>query len=153
MATAAGRWRAACREWPATAPAWRPSRRVVEAAPGAGIGMLTLFAFSSDNWRRRADEVDALMRCWRDYLERRRARPWTTASALEAIGRRDRLAAPLARPSSSAEAATAGGCRLRLRMAVDYSGARRHPGRRAQPRGFALPRGPGQRLSARPSTC
>ena len=37
-------------------------RRVVEAAPDAGVGMLTLFAFSSDNWRRPPAEVDALMR-------------------------------------------------------------------------------------------
>src|SRR5947207_10000964 len=43
-------------------------RRTVEAAPGCGIGTLTLYAFSSDNWRRPPDEVDAIMRLFRTYL-------------------------------------------------------------------------------------
>src|SRR5213596_776848 len=45
------------------------ARRVVEAAPDAGVGILTLFAFSSDNWRRPAIEVEALMRLMAMYLE------------------------------------------------------------------------------------
>ena len=49
---------------------------------------------------------------------------------LEVIGRRDRLDAKLCAAIARAEAATAAGNRLWLRMAVDYSGARRHPGRR-----------------------
>jgi len=44
--------------------------RIVEAAPGAGIGILTLFAFSSDNWRRPRLEVEALMRLLALYLEK-----------------------------------------------------------------------------------
>ena len=43
-------------------------RRVVEAAPDLGIGVLTLFAFSADNWRRPRPEVQALMRLLRGYL-------------------------------------------------------------------------------------
>src|SRR5437867_11699092 len=43
-------------------------RRVVEAAPGLGIGVLTLYSFSSDNWRRPAAEVAALMGLFRSYL-------------------------------------------------------------------------------------
>src|SRR3954464_9818634 len=43
-------------------------RRVVEAAPDLGVGTLTLFAFSSDNWRRPPDEVSALMGLLRQYL-------------------------------------------------------------------------------------
>src|SRR4030095_9217442 len=43
-------------------------RRVVEAAPDLGIATLTLFAFSSDNWRRPAAEVGALMALLRQYL-------------------------------------------------------------------------------------
>ena len=46
-------------------------RRVVEAAPEAGVGVLTLFAFSADNWRRPATEVAWLMRLFRDYLDGR----------------------------------------------------------------------------------
>jgi len=44
-------------------------RRVVEAAPRLGIGTLTLYAFSADNWRRPAIEVDALMRLFRRFLQ------------------------------------------------------------------------------------
>ena len=43
-------------------------RRAVEAAPGLGVGTLTLFAFSSDNWQRPDLEVRALMRLFRSYL-------------------------------------------------------------------------------------
>src|SRR3974377_1532201 len=43
--------------------------RVIEAAPEAGIGVLTLFAFSSDNWRRPSSEVAALMTLLSEYLE------------------------------------------------------------------------------------
>src|SRR5256884_9377834 len=43
-------------------------RRVVESAPGLGIGVLTLFAFSADNWQRPRPEVAALMRLLRGYL-------------------------------------------------------------------------------------
>ena len=43
-------------------------RRVIEAAPGMGVGTLTLFAFSSDNWQRPQREVQWLMRLFREYL-------------------------------------------------------------------------------------
>src|SRR5258708_32231949 len=49
-------------------------RRVVEAAPDLGVGMLTLFAFSSDNWRRPPAEVGALMGLLRRYLHAGRDR-------------------------------------------------------------------------------
>jgi undecaprenyl diphosphate synthase len=87
--------------------------RVVEAAPAAGVGILTLFAFSSDNWRRPREEVDVLMRLLADYLQKETGRSIDQGVRIEMIGRRDRL---------RAEAATAAGTRLRLRIAVDYSG-------------------------------
>lgn len=96
--------------------------RVVEAAPGAGIGILTLFAFSSDNWRRPKVEVDALMRLLAVYLERETRRAVDNGIRVEVIGRRDRLAAPLREAIRRTEAATAGGTSLWLRLAVDYSG-------------------------------
>jgi undecaprenyl diphosphate synthase len=83
--------------------------RVVSAAPGCGIGTLTLFAFSSDNWKRPEEETGALMRLFGWYL-------------LEVIGRRDRLGQSLRAAIAEAEAATAANSRLRLRIAVDYSG-------------------------------
>ena len=45
-------------------------RRAVEAAPGMGIRTLTLYAFSSDNWRRPPEEVSALMRLLLEYLRK-----------------------------------------------------------------------------------
>src|SRR5258708_23477607 len=50
------------------------ARRIVEAAPDYGVGTLTLFAFSSDNWRRPKEEVDALMRLMEWYLDHETAR-------------------------------------------------------------------------------
>src|SRR4051812_36413310 len=67
------------------------ARRTVEAAEAAGIGVLTLFAFSSDNWRRPADEVGALMRLLAWYLETETERCVERGIRVEAIGRRDRL--------------------------------------------------------------
>ena len=97
-------------------------RRIVEAAPDAGIGVLTLFAFSADNWRRARAEVGWLMRLFREYLRvetralRRQRRP----------ARGDRPARPASAPRSGsaiedAQRATAGGTRLHLRIALDYS--------------------------------
>ena len=96
-------------------------RRVVEAAPGLGIGTLTLYAFSSDNWSRPPREVGALMRLFRGYLASETQRLVENGVALSVIGRRDRLAEPLLRAIQGAEEATAGGTRLRLRLAIDYS--------------------------------
>jgi undecaprenyl diphosphate synthase len=96
-------------------------RRVVEAAPGMGVGVLTLFAFSSDNWRRPPAEVEALMKLMGLYLERETCRSVKEGVQLEIIGRRDRLRPCLRDAIGQAESATAGGRRLRLRIAVDYS--------------------------------
>jgi undecaprenyl diphosphate synthase len=96
-------------------------RRVVEAAPDAGIGVLTLFAFSSDNWRRPATEVAWLMRIFRDYLREETARCVANGVRLEVIGRRDRLGPSLLRAIEAAEVAAAAGSTLWLRVAVDYS--------------------------------
>ena len=96
--------------------------RVVEAAPAAGVEILTLFAFSSDNWRRPREEVDSLMRLLAEYLQQETGRCLDKGVRFEAIGRRDRLDANLRAAIERAEAATARGTRLRLRIAVDYSG-------------------------------
>ncbi|HWQ52609.1 MAG TPA: di-trans,poly-cis-decaprenylcistransferase [Bryobacteraceae bacterium] len=96
-------------------------RRTVEACPDLGIGILTLYAFSSDNWRRPPDEVGALMDLMGSYLASETARLMENGVRLEVIGRRDRLQPDLIHAIERAETATAGGCRLRLRIAVDYS--------------------------------
>src|ERR1017187_3127238 len=97
------------------------ARRVVEAAPDAGVGILTLFAFSSDNWRGPPAQVDAPRRLMAAYVENETARAVARGVRLEVIGRRDRLDAKLCSAIARAEAATATGHRLWLRMAVDYS--------------------------------
>ena len=96
--------------------------RIVQAAPDAGIGILSLFAFSSDNWRRPRPEVSALMRLLAIYLEKEADRCVRNGVRLEVIGRRDRLGRPLQRSIAEAERMTAAGKRLWLRIAFDYSG-------------------------------
>ncbi len=95
--------------------------RIVEASPDVGIGILTLFAFSSDNWRRPSAEVDALMALLWIYLARETPRCLKNGIRIEIIGRRDRLDESLRHAIERTEAATAQGTRLRLRMAIDYS--------------------------------
>jgi undecaprenyl diphosphate synthase len=97
-------------------------RRVVEAAPKCGVSILTLFAFSSDNWRRPKEEVGALMHLFSLYLAREADRCASNGVRLEVIGRRDRLGDRLAESIAAAEECTVGGAGLRLRIAVDYSG-------------------------------
>ena len=96
-------------------------RRVVEAAPSAGIDLLTLYAFSSDNWNRPQHEVDALMTLLERFLVDETARCVESGVRLNVIGRRDRLPAALVRLIESSETATAGCRKLRLRLAIDYS--------------------------------
>jgi undecaprenyl diphosphate synthase len=97
------------------------ARCVVEAAPQNGIATLTLFAFSSDNWRRPPEEVEALMSLFSRYLRTETRRAMENGVRLEVIGRRDRLGPALASAIARAEADTAAGCRLHVRLAVDYS--------------------------------
>jgi undecaprenyl diphosphate synthase len=96
-------------------------RRIVEAASDIGITTLTLFAFSSDNWRRPDDEVGALMALLESYLRAEVRRLARSGARLTVIGRRDRLPGRLARDIAAAELATAHGRRLHLRVAIDYS--------------------------------
>ncbi|HEX5720432.1 MAG TPA: di-trans,poly-cis-decaprenylcistransferase [Thermoanaerobaculia bacterium] len=96
-------------------------RRTVEAARGLGIGTLTLFAFSSDNWQRPPEEVGALMRLFRRYLVKEAARCAEDGVRIRVIGRRDRLPPLLVRVIQQAEAVTAGGREALLRIAIDYS--------------------------------
>jgi len=96
-------------------------RKIVEAAPSLGIGTLTLYAFSSDNWRRPAAEVSTLMRLFRSRLVSEVPRLLANNVRLTAIGRRDRLPLALGDALGDAEETTAGGSTLHLRLAIDYS--------------------------------
>jgi len=96
-------------------------RRVVEAAPQQGVGTLTLYAFSTDNWRRPSAEVAALMGLLRVYLSNEVENLARNGVRLSVIGRRDRLPGGLDEAIGHAEDATAGGDILHLRVAIDYS--------------------------------
>src|SRR5882757_2607997 len=96
-------------------------RRVVEAAPRQGVGTLTLYAFSSDNWRRPRAEVSGLMALLRFYLANDVERLVRENVRLSIIGRRDRLPDGIADAIMRAETQTASGRALHLRIAVDYS--------------------------------
>jgi undecaprenyl diphosphate synthase len=96
-------------------------RRVVRAAPGLGIGVLTLYAFSADNWRRPETEVRALFVLLREYLDGAAAECVTNGVRMRVIGRRDRLPIRLRGAIDRAEAVTAPGVTLELRVALDYS--------------------------------
>jgi undecaprenyl diphosphate synthase len=96
-------------------------RRTVEAAPKLGVGTLTLYAFSSDNWKRPPREVATLMRLFRSHLRSETPKLVENGVRLSVIGRRDRLALPLQTGIAAAEEATAGGRALHLRLAIDYS--------------------------------
>ncbi len=96
-------------------------RRMVEAAAGRGVGVLSLYAFSADNWKRPAPEVTGLMRLFEAHLRSEARRLAAEGIRLQVIGRRDRLPARLRQAILTAEAATAGGRGMLLRIAIDYS--------------------------------
>ncbi len=97
------------------------ARRIIEAAPLLGIQTLTLFALSSANWKRPAAEVNAILRLLHEYLLVETSHCVEEGVRLSVIGRRDRIPGTLRQAIADSEAATAGGTRLHLRLAIDYS--------------------------------
>ena len=96
-------------------------RRVVQRAVEQRIRQLTLYAFSSDNWRRPAPEVQGIFGLLRIYLRKEVQRLREHGVRLQIIGRRDRLPRDVLSEIDEAEAKTASGGRLRLCIAIDYS--------------------------------
>lgn len=96
-------------------------RRVVRAAPSLGIGVLTLYAFSSNNWNRPATEVVSLLNLLEDFLRSESAKCAAEGVRLCIIGRRDRIPPSLIAAIESAERTTASGKKLDVRIAIDYS--------------------------------
>jgi len=95
--------------------------RIVETAARARVRVLTLYAFSSDNWRRPGAEVTALMGLLRRYLMTETRRCIEQSIRINFIGRRDRLTPSLVRAIEQSEQLTAGCAGMHLRIAVDYS--------------------------------
>jgi undecaprenyl diphosphate synthase len=118
-----GRW--ACRRgWPRLAGHKQGSetvRRIIRHSPSAGISTLTLYAFSSDNWKRPMDEVMGLMSLLEVFLKREVAECVENNVRLSFIGRRDRLPGRLLPLLESAERDTGHCTRLHVRIALDYS--------------------------------
>jgi undecaprenyl diphosphate synthase len=96
-------------------------RRVVRAAPDLGIGTLSLYAFSSNNWERPSGEVTSLLGLLESYLRNDAAECASQGVRLRIIGRRDRIPRSLVEAIEAAERITANGRKLELRIALDYS--------------------------------
>ncbi|MGI8745065.1 MAG: di-trans,poly-cis-decaprenylcistransferase [Bryobacteraceae bacterium] len=96
-------------------------RRAVETAPDLHIGTLTVYAFSSDNWKRPSAEVNALMVLFHQYLLKEQSRCLEKGMRVSVIGRRDRLPPMLLPSIERIERVTGAGRSLHLRLAVDYS--------------------------------
>ncbi len=99
----------------------RTVREIVERAVEEGVGTLTLYAFSSDNWKRPSVEVTALMRLFRRALINEAKRCLQNGVRLTILGRRDRLASSLRQTIDQVEEVTVAGTRMHLRIAMDYS--------------------------------
>src|SRR5262245_6728680 len=96
-------------------------RRTVESAPALGITTLSLYAFSSDNWRRPRGEVENLMFVIQKYLDSECDQLTERDMRFSAIGRRDRISSSLKRSIEHIEEHSRAGSALHLRIAIDYS--------------------------------
>jgi undecaprenyl diphosphate synthase len=97
-------------------------RRVVEAAPGLGLEMLTLYAFSSENWKRPADEVSDLMGLLRHYVKNEIDTLHRNGVCLDFIGDWRALKPDLVSLLEAAREKTRGNTGLKLIMALNYGG-------------------------------
>ena len=97
-------------------------RETVKACPDLGIRYLTLYAFSTENWKRSADEVAGLMRLFRRYIRKESARLIEAGVRVRFIGNRHRLDQDLQDMMAWIEAQTAEFDQLTVTAAIDYGG-------------------------------
>ncbi len=119
-----GRW-ATLRGWPRLVGHRRGAERVreiVECCPGLGVTHLTLYAFSTENWKRSTEEVIGLMTIFSSYIRSEAKRLSAEGVCLRFIGDRTRLDRRLQRLMAWIEAKTAGNDRLHLTVAINYGG-------------------------------
>ena len=119
-----GRW-AAARGQPRSAghkAGLAPVRLCVEECSGLGVEALTLFAFSSENWSRPAEEVASLMGLFFEAVDREIAELHRQRVRVRFIGNRQRLSVRLQAQIGAAEQRTAGNTGLKLQVAVSYGG-------------------------------
>lgn len=119
-----GRW-ATARGWPRLVGHRRGAegvRRIVEAAPGLGIRYLTLYAFSTENWKRSTEEVIGLMTIFARYIQSEAERLSREGVRLRFIGGRERLDKKLQKLMAGIEERTKDNDRLHLTVAINYGG-------------------------------
>ncbi|HUG55847.1 MAG TPA: polyprenyl diphosphate synthase [Candidatus Limnocylindrales bacterium] len=97
-------------------------RRTVRAARERGVEYVTLYSFSTENWRREDEEVGALMRLLEETIRRETATLVEDGVRLRVIGRLHELSPRLREAIASAATATAGGERGTLTIAFNYGG-------------------------------
>ena len=119
-----GRW-ATNRGWPRLVGHRKGAERVkeiVRCAPDIGIRWLTIYAFSTENWKRSTEEVLGLMSIFARYIEREADRLAAESVRMRFIGERSRLDPKLQRLMAGIEARTAPYSRLNLTVAINYGG-------------------------------
>ena len=119
-----GRW-ATQKGWPRLAGHRKGAERVkeiVRCAPDLGIRWLTIYAFSTENWKRSTEEVLGLMSIFARYIEREADRLAAESVRMRFIGDRTRLDPKLQKLMAGIEARTAGFSRLNLTIAINYGG-------------------------------
>ncbi len=119
-----GRW-ATNRGWPRLVGHRKGAERVkqiVRCAPDIGIRWLTIYAFSTENWKRSTEEVLGLMSIFARYIEREADRLAAEGVRMRFIGDRSRLDPKLQRLMSGSDTRTAGLTRLNLTVAINYGG-------------------------------
>ena len=119
-----GRW-AKNRGWPRLVGHRRGAERVkqiVRACPDLGVNWLTVYAFSTENWKRSTEEVLGLMGIFARYIEREADGLSAEGVRMRFIGGRERLEPKLQRLMAGIETRTAGNTRLNLTVAINYGG-------------------------------
>ena len=119
-----GRW-AKNRGWPRLVGHRRGAERVkqiVRACPDLGVNWLTVYAFSTENWKRSTEEVLGLMGIFARYIEREADGMAAEGVRMRFIGGRERLSEKLQRLMAGIETRTMGNSRLNLTVAINYGG-------------------------------
>lgn len=119
-----GRW-ATTRGWPRLVGHRKGAERVkeiVRVAPDFGVKWLTIYAFSTENWKRSTEEVLGLMGMFSRFIEREADRLSAEGVRMRFIGDRSRLDARLQRLMRGIEERTSGNTRLNLTVALNYGG-------------------------------
>jgi undecaprenyl diphosphate synthase len=96
-------------------------REVVEGSLQAGVRVLTLFAFSQENWKRPAGEIEALMKLLEEYIAREAPELRRQGVAVRVLGHLDQLGDGARRAVDRIMAETAGGHSLALNLCISYS--------------------------------